>query len=491
MPIGGIIKGARKIGQAAVKEADTPVLDDILNDFKVEPKPKESDLLDEIMAELEAPGNDVGFKPGPTPEEAKADDLLDEILDEGNPFAGLEEAVAKDVPASKKALLDEDDPLDALLKELEAEEAKADKAGFLDMGDPADEKIAKSNLLSKFTDFEGKDLDKDAINILIGSEWAVKMHNMEVMGLMSKSELQDVINHMTKEASFDGVPTTEEMATWDKFTDLIEEVPSVIGSTKIEDIDIDKLTIGNHNQDSPIHFDDMFTDRPDAPDWIFNKDEETQAAIAMMSHVRGIRFPQIQDEIATRYVNRKGVLYPPRDTFLLMEPQDVMSINFYTRAGDGIMNHALRTDAVEPGSGVDTAIKMTSEALDRLPSWNPEDGLLYRRVNDTQVRALFSEMPVGQEYTEKAFMSSTRDRIIDLDDMTPTKGPYVPDVVFVIKPKKDGNGKPIELLSEFQAEDEVLFKPRSQFKIMHKEEVQRDPESPNAGTSSVIFIEEL
>ena len=80
--------------------------------------------------------------------------------------------------------------------------------------------------------------------------------------------------------------------------------------------------------------------------------------------------------------------------------------------------------------------------------------------------------------------SSTHKKVI-ADPEDPTTA--TDSLVFVVRPKEGGNGKAMEGLSEFQHENEVLFKPGSRFRLVRRETV---PES-EGWKRTVVFIEEL
>jgi hypothetical protein len=456
MAVGGIIRAGKKIlGQAdQVAKQETSVLDDILDSFP------------EFAPEAKA---------AKTAEKDELDKILD-TLDQEDQF--IEQA------KQGSAL---DDELDLILEEIDLGLPEAPLGGdafpLLDLSDIMDVEIAKSNIISL------TDANPDLVANSIGSEWAIKLNNMLTMDFISQSDAKDFVSYIQKGESLEDF-TPAETAAWEKVTDLLDTTPTsgVSSNTSLQPID---MIITPDNPNSPFSFDEMLSDKAYTPEWVFDLDTLDQNALTMMSHIRGGRFAekgaelkQHAEAMSLSAVNR---MYPNFDEIKDMSEFDLTAINFYTRSGDEPMNAALRSDNVQPGSDLEGAIKATSNALDKLPSWSPDDGMLYRRVNDARVRELFQNMEVGQEYTEKAFTSTTRQELFDIE-----KGEFTNvwgnRLMFVIKPKQGGNGKAIEQLSEFLSESEVLFKPRSSFRIVHKQEV---PKTADANEGTVVFVEEI
>jgi hypothetical protein len=133
-----------------------------------------------------------------------------------------------------------------------------------------------------------------------------------------------------------------------------------------------------------------------------------------------------------------------------------------------------------------------------MPSWNPlegvpgNDGYLYRRINGDAVKALYTELDVGTEFMEKAFVSTTRDSLIDLHTGELKFQGTPDDIYFVIKPKDKGSrAHGIEGISDFgRSEGEVLYEHSTSFRIAAK---RMDKHDTHNGEKDVItlFLEEI
>jgi hypothetical protein len=265
----------------------------------------------------------------------------------------------------------------------------------------------------------------------------------------------------------------------------------------------DDLHIDLTNQDAVDSFENFVdNDFASVPEIIEDvkripKQEGDASALAVIGQVRGtgIYSPKSIARRLKKNYDPESLLssqYPPLNTALNLDPMDHIAINFYTKNGDEIMNEALRNpDKLLEGSGVDNAIKATQRALDELPPWTPEDGFLYRRVNDRKVARLYEEMEIGQEYTEMAFKSTTREPI-DLE-----KQDQLTRLTIITVPKSTGsNARGIEGLSEYPgSEQEVMFKHGTSFRVVDKEvlDVTIDMFGGKKGTERkvIVFVEEI
>lgn len=265
----------------------------------------------------------------------------------------------------------------------------------------------------------------------------------------------------------------------------------------IEHFDLDREFIGIKNQNAP---DSVFeTGAADQVEWVRDLDDEEIKALNVMSHVRGVEFPQIKDKIIRNNYDRDANNdFPSREVVEGMRDMDVAAINFYTRSGDSILNDVLRSGDIQEGSEVEAAINAVDTALDNLPSWDPADGLLYRTVDRNRVEGLDSELQLepGDIVSDPGYTSTTRDQLYNPEtkefsfEGTPAPG------YFVITPKANGKGKPIEGLSDWgRQEAEVLYERGAKFRFIRKETSEKEVmmfQSPNEiRTTTIFFVEEI
>lgn len=311
--------------------------------------------------------------------------------------------------------------------------------------------------------------------------------------LVSQDELDEVLGQLGAIHDKDINPQADEL---DSFLDDINaslEETDKIDLSKIEEIDLDSFTITENTPNSPTTLEDIanegfFSDA--RPLWIDSLDERASKGIGVMAHIRGSKFLVHKEKlIHDNYVDPplEPAKYPPIDVALQMEPKDFLAINFYTHSGDGPMNAALRTDKVDPDTDLGIAIEMTQNALDKVPSWNVNDGHLYRRINDINIKTIFDQMEIGEVYKEKGFTSTTREPMINAETGEAIEGRSPARLNYVILPKENGNGKPIEGLSNWSAaEQEVLFKHGTEFKLVARKTIKNAFDED----VTVVFVEE-
>ena len=358
---------------------------------------------------------------------------------------------------------------------IESKVLSADKADF--------EEGALDWISMTFDDDEGLGFKQENLDI-IGGEWAAnlfKLHEEEIIDHGTTQEFLKAALKIQKGESLNDA----EASVFDIVTDFFDTgVDAVVASGKKEPtfLDMDR-------PNSPATMEKLAKDYETGPirEWIDMLSPEETQALQAMAYVRGGGgFLEVAQNVRRSVrAPQNEFAYPGVDVVDTMDDMDIAAINFYSMRGDKIMNPALRAGRDLTGTDLGEAINATVRALDNLPSWDLEDApVLYRRVNDNHVRQLFESMPIGQEYSEKAFMSTTHKKVI-ADPEDPTTA--TDSLVFVVRPKEGGNGKAMEGLSEFQHENEVLFKPGSRFRLVRRETV---PES-EGWKRTVVFIEEL
>lgn len=134
-----------------------------------------------------------------------------------------------------------------------------------------------------------------------------------------------------------------------------------------------------------------------------------------------------------------------------IRPAEALGINSYTGSHYASMNEYLRAGRNPPKSMLDALIDVTNSGLSKLPTYQ---GIAYRgaRINTNIIEKYEEAFKSGKPFTEAAYMSTSTDLTQKFDG----------NVVFMVQSK---NGVPVKMLSEFESEEEVLFKPGSQFKI--------------------------
>lgn len=150
-------------------------------------------------------------------------------------------------------------------------------------------------------------------------------------------------------------------------------------------------------------------------------------------------------------------------------PEELVALEEYTGLHYGAINAVLRgndrallakslTDS-QKQKYLEDAIFVTA-ALDALP---PHDGIVYRGT--ALPKSVINKYKVGETVTEKGFTStSTKLDVAGIFSDPGTEGKDKP-VVYTIKSNR---GRAIKKLSIIEKEEEVLFRPDSQFKILDK-----------------------
>lgn len=148
----------------------------------------------------------------------------------------------------------------------------------------------------------------------------------------------------------------------------------------------------------------------------------------------------------------------------MLTPEQQSAIRDYSDGGYRRMNEQLRDRTV--ADRIRRKIDTLTSALDNLPDFR---GDVFRGATVDDPKLLKRYRRVGETITERAFVSASR---------SPSKA-FSGNVRFYIISR---HGKEIEEWSAYPDEEEVLFAPGAQFKVL---EYVRD------GNDIEIFLEEL
>ncbi|MBL9038797.1 MAG: hypothetical protein JNG84_09805 [Archangium sp.] len=128
---------------------------------------------------------------------------------------------------------------------------------------------------------------------------------------------------------------------------------------------------------------------------------------------------------------------------------DLVAMRAYTGAFYREMNSGLRGTTPETLTKLAPLIKTAASGLNKLPSYV---GTVYRGASLTPDK--LARYLAGETIAEKAFLSTSTDKTTAFGG----------NVLFVIDAKS--NGKPVKVLSQFARENEVLFGPGTEFKVL-------------------------
>jgi hypothetical protein len=204
---------------------------------------------------------------------------------------------------------------------------------------------------------------------------------------------------------------------------------------------------------------------------IIVKSPEDKAVFDAMHMVRGT-FNRLSKSVQEERFNGRK---------LGLNDMDIAAINFYTHTGDGWQNWRLRypeewkkrhpEEYEYEQEQLDLIVKRTNEALDKLPD---HFDVVYRSTSIYGMEAenLADMYRVGDVLPEMAYTStSLKERSGGIE--------------YVVLSK---TGKLIRKISEYKTEEEVLFRPGTQFRVIHKEVVGQNSKGND---KSVIYLEEI
>ena len=514
--LGSIGKGLSKLSKGADEVVDKSILDDMVGSFKPAEKPTELPKPNVGPSGAVSPKNAVPLSEDEAIlaaiakwEDAplKEDEVLSGVIDE----IDLGDTPLKEEEILDSQIFEEIDLGDTPLKE----EELLDSQIFEDIdlgdtplpGDPGDiggpDPLDKNPLLYLIDEFL-PDTTPGSLDEWIGKDMAKQIQVLHVTGAVTGSTLEGGLHALIKNAKKQPMTTYEE-AVMGIITDKMELVDVEKGSLIVDEfIDLDALEITADRPNVPEGF-TFEKIANDIPEWAVMRDDDEMEALTLMTHIRGGDFPNIGDELAVKnYRNAKDTsgrpttaMYPSLEEFEAMDPMDKVAINFYTRSGDGPMNDALRQGKVDPASQLGKAIQATDDALSRLPSWNPDQGLLHRRINGQNMVDKYASMEPGDTFTETGFTSTSRGNMLAKDGEG--NNIYIggqSDIYFIIHSKEGGRAKAIEGLSDFaDSEKEVLYRPGTEFKIVAKETDITSQQNFNGTITdsehTIIYLEEI
>lgn len=135
-------------------------------------------------------------------------------------------------------------------------------------------------------------------------------------------------------------------------------------------------------------------------------------------------------------------------------------VQYYSIQGSFIINEYLRNDNIDGYNFYNEIINSLNNLIINAPKFN-KDYILYRFVNDDM---FLNSMEVGDIYTEKGYMSTTRNPFYKQTIKNNTFG----WILLKIKMPKEISALCIETLSFFPLEQEIIFHPGTQMKLISK-----------------------
>ena len=204
---------------------------------------------------------------------------------------------------------------------------------------------------------------------------------------------------------------------------------------------------------------------------IIVKSPEDKAVFDAMHMVRGTFNRLAKSVTEERFHGRQ----------LGLNDMDIAAINFYTYTGDGWQNWRLRypeewkkkhpEEYEYEKEQLDLIIKRTNESLDKLPD---HFGVVHRSTSlyGMESERLGDFYHIGDIVTEKAYTSTS---------LHERNG----GIEYVVLSK---TGKLIRKISEYKTEEEVLFKPNTQFRVVHKEVTGQNSKGKD---TLLIYLEEI
>lgn len=134
-------------------------------------------------------------------------------------------------------------------------------------------------------------------------------------------------------------------------------------------------------------------------------------------------------------------------------------IQYYSMQGSYILNEYLRNEAIDTSTYLDHIIKILSDSIYNAPKLD-KDIYIYRFIEQDFLKNLI----IGSTYTEKGFMSCTRDQFYKLNKNNNTFGWNL----MKIKLPKEFSILCIETVSQFPSEQEVILPPNTILKLQSK-----------------------
>lgn len=162
--------------------------------------------------------------------------------------------------------------------------------------------------------------------------------------------------------------------------------------------------------------------------------------------------------INKKIINKKTLI---KHNMYITKNKKINLIKFYTFNGSSLMNKYLRGFYKYENKHIEKLINSLVELIYNAPSFNNET-TVYRSIHDN----FLSSLKIGDIYTELGFLSTTRDQFFTSEHYS--FGNIL--LCIEIPTKQPGIALCIETISIYPEENEIIFPPLSQFKLIKKEE---------------------
>ena len=157
-------------------------------------------------------------------------------------------------------------------------------------------------------------------------------------------------------------------------------------------------------------------------------------------------------------INKKTLI---KHNMYITKNKKINLIKFYTFNGSSLMNKYLRGFYKYENKHIEKLINSLVELIHNAPSFNNET-IVYRSIHQD----FLSSLKIGDIYTELGFLSTTRDQFFTSEHYS--FGNIL--LCIEIPTKQSGIALCIETISIYPEENEIIFPPLSQFKLIKKEE---------------------
>lgn len=157
-------------------------------------------------------------------------------------------------------------------------------------------------------------------------------------------------------------------------------------------------------------------------------------------------------------INKKTLI---KHNMFITKNKKINLIKYYTFNGSSIMNRYLRGITIYENKHLEKLINSLMVLIDRAPSFNNET-IVYRSIHNDYL----SSLKIGDIYTEMGFLSTTRDQFFTSEHYS--FGNIL--LCIEIPTKQSGIALCIETVSLYPEENEIIFPPLSQFKLIKKDE---------------------
>ena len=157
-------------------------------------------------------------------------------------------------------------------------------------------------------------------------------------------------------------------------------------------------------------------------------------------------------------INKKTLI---KHNMFITKNKKINLIKYYTLNGSALMNRYLRGINKYKNEYVENLINLLVELIYDAPSFNNKT-VVYRTIHNN----FLSSLKIGETYTEYGILSTTRDKFFTSEHYS------FGDILLCIEipTKQSGIALCIETVSIYPEENEIIFPPLSQFKLIKKEE---------------------